>query len=323
VSVAKNLAGLNDESDSDGGDETPDTQQAHPSSVPPNVQALSMPYLRSIALTARDSIPTTPTVLSFRSKSACSTRQTLTTYVRKAAARPSLDPAACLLVGNVLVLAGHAAISGDGAYIELGRTTAVRIDEAVATIYELEDAATTIGLRCGAIEEKKAAMMRRAKGCSKTSVTFRNCARYLRLYNAELVTLEATALNLTRMVLTLRSQLENVALVETMRRARDEMRSLNEMVGGVDNVEEVVDEVHEAQTEVDEISERMGASLSLQHDAEAEEDLKVLEEALGEGCGSDDGSDGGALSLPEPPSKPVAGAPKLGPPLRVPVQNQE
>ena len=134
------------------------------------------------------------------------------------------------------------------------------------------------------------------------------------MYNAELVTLEATALNLTRMVLTLQSQLENVALVETRRAGRDEELERDGWRRG----QRGGDEVHEEQNEV---SERMGASLSLQLDEEAEEDLKLLKEALGEGCGSDDGSDGGALALPEPPTKPVAGAPKLGPPLRVPVQS--
>ena len=141
------------------------------------------------------------------------------------------------------------------------------------------------------------------------------CIKKKKMYEQQLATLGTSKINLENQKLTMESMKMNAEIIDAQRVAAKSMQEQVKQMGGVDKVEELMDEVEDAQTDAREIQEAMGRQLDLPGiDADDDELLAeldgLMEEELAAGLSKVDL--GRAVEMPSAPiSLPAAGTKKV------------
>jgi hypothetical protein len=141
------------------------------------------------------------------------------------------------------------------------------------------------------------------------------CIKKKKMYEQQLATLGTSKINLENQKLTMEAMKMNAEIIDAQRVAAKSMQEQVKQMGGVDKVEELMDEVEDAQTDAREIQEAMGRQLDLPGiDADDDELLAELDGLMEEDLAADLAKVelGRAVEMPSAPiSLPAAGTKKV------------
>jgi charged multivesicular body protein 4 len=140
------------------------------------------------------------------------------------------------------------------------------------------------------------------------------CIKRKKMYEQQLATLGTSKNNLEAQKMTMESMNMNADILDAQRVAAKAMQDQVKKVGGVDKVEELMDEVEDAQTDARDIQEAMGRQLEMPGVGDEEELLAELEGLMEEELTADLAKVelGRAVEMPSAPiSLPAAGTKKV------------
>ena len=182
---------------------------------------------------------------------------------------------------------------------------------------KLNETIENIGKKEEHLQRKIDAELGHAKkfmGAGKTREALQ-CIKKKKMYEQQLATLGTSKINLENQKLTMEAMKMNAEIIDAQRVAAKSMQEQVKQMGGVDKVEELMDEVEDAQTDAREIQEAMGRQLDLPGiDADDEELLAELDGLMEEELAADLSKVelGRAVEMPSAPiSLPAAGTKKV------------
>jgi hypothetical protein len=332
ISGVKSIVGLSDTDDEDddddgdcgggGGGTNDDTSDDDSTTenvmVPKDMVACSITLIDQVVKHVINNIPDDPAVLALQ---ASARRESFVNYLRNLGRTSEatasnggfnsflsrISEPSSRLIATILTLLGRAYLSEDAKFIHLGplpeslplsEVLPLFIPDSLVVLYELEDLCAFCTKKITQNETKKYKVLQEAKTLKDSkrtqSTQFKHCREYLKMYNKNIDEARAHRLNFTAMQNTLRNQVDNAEIFRLTTDARDIIRRHNDEIGGVDAVNDLMDDTRIEMDKAGEIDAAL-AGMNINGSEVDEEDdaalLRELEESKG---GAEGGGAGGA-----------------------------